>query len=163
MYHGIYIDIFLFDNIEPNSTRGKYQIWLLRIIDSLFKYRIKTRYEKLEPGRARNKAKFKHKLIKILPFSKMQVENWVLRIMTRFNDINTEYLADLANLGIGVLENFMMTRSNLEDSIEWEFEGYKFPVSRYYDEVLTRAYGDYMQLSDEENRVSHHDIIEIDC
>lgn len=162
MHHGVYIDIFAFDNIDLKSSRGRHQIWMLRTIDSFFKYRIKSRYEKLEDGFEKTKAKFKYKLIKILPISKVKVENWTLSIMTKFNNVKTEYVADLANPSPGVLENFMMRRTILEDSIDWEFEGYKFPVARAYDEVLTRAYGDYMQQPDEENRVSHHDIIEID-
>ena len=162
MHHGLYIDIFAFDSIELDSLRGKYQVWKLRTIDSFFKYRIKSRHERLEDGFEKTKAKFKYKLINILPISKLGVEKWAFNIMTKFNHIETEYVGDLANPGEGVLEQFMMRRKTLEDSIEWDFEGYKFPVPRAYDEVLTRAYGDYMQPPDEANRVSHHDIIKID-
>lgn len=162
MHHGIYIDIFAFDNIDLNSFKGKYQIWLLRTIDSFFKYRLKTRYENLENGFEKTKAKFKYNLIKILPISKVKIENWVLNIMIKFNHEKTKYVADLANPSHGVLEEFMMRRETLEDSIDWDFEGYQFPVPRAYDEVLTRAYGDYMQPPDECDRVSHHDIIKID-
>lgn len=160
MHHGFYIDIFPFDNIEIDSMRGKYQIWSLRKIDSFFKYRLKARYSTLESGFERTKAKLKYDLIKFLPVSKIRIENWVLKIMTRFNDIETEYIGDLANPSIGVLENFMMRRETIEDSIEWDFEGHKFPVPRAYDEVLTRAYGDYM--TPPEIKVSHHNIVEID-
>lgn len=160
MHHGFYIDIFPFDNIELDTIRGKHQIWSLRTIDSLFKYRLKERYQKLEPGFGRSKAKFKYDLIKFLPISKTSIENWILKKMTKFNDKETEYIADLANPSAGVLENFMMRRETIEDSIDWEFDGYKFPVPRAYDEVLTRAYGDYMTPPD--IKVSHHDIVKID-
>ncbi len=160
MHHGFYIDIFPFDNIEIDTIRGRHQIWSLRSIDSLFKYRLKERYQKLEPGFERNKAKFKYDLIRLLPISKSRIENWILKIMTKLNHKETEYIADLANPSAGVLENFMMRRKTIEDSIEWEFEGYKFPVPRAYDEVLTRAYGDYMTPPD--LKVSHHDIVQID-
>ena len=36
------------------------------------------------------------------------------------------------------------------------FEGYKFNIVTNYDEVLTKMYGDYMQLPPEEERVAHH-------
>ncbi|UJF15204.1 LicD family protein [Jeotgalibaca sp. MA1X17-3] len=160
MHHGFYIDIFTFDSVKLDTYKGKYQIWLLRTIDSFFKYRIKTRYETLEDGFEKKKATFKYHLIKILPISKEKVERCVLKIMTMFNDEKTEYVADLANPGEGVLEKFMLRRETLEDSIDWDFEEYKFPVPRAYDEVLTRAYGDYMQPP--EVQVSHHNIVKID-
>lgn len=160
MHHGFYIDIFAFDHIKLNTYRGKNQIWLLRTIDSFFKYRIKTRYETLEDGFEKKKAKFKYNLIKILPISKEKVEQYVLKIMIMFNNEETEYVADLANPGKGVLEKFMLRTETLEDSIEWEFEGHKFPIPRAYDEVLTRAYGDYMKLP--EVQVSHHNIVQIE-
>lgn len=159
MHHGFYIDIFAFDSVKLDTTEGKRQIWLLRTIDSFFKYRIKTRYETLDKGFEKTKAKFKYNLIKLLPLSKERVEDLVLNIMTKFNDEKTEYVADLANPGEGVLEKFMLRRETLEDSIDWDFEEYTFPVPRAYDEVLTRAYGDYMQPP--EVQVSHHNIVEI--
>ena len=36
------------------------------------------------------------------------------------------------------------------------FEGTMIPVPTAYDEVLTKLYGDYMQLPPEDKRVSHH-------
>lgn len=162
MHHGLYIDIFPLDNIELHSIKGKYQLWLLKIIDSLFKYRLSARYETLEPGYERAKAKLKYNIVKTLPIPKIKVENWVLKLMTKFNHKDTEYLADLANPETSVLKKFMMRRETIEDSMLWEFEGHKFPVPKAYDEVLTRAYGDYMQVPDYYNRVSHHNIIKVD-
>ena len=162
IHHGLYIDIFAFDSIELNSLQGKYQIWLLRTINSFLKHRLKIRHETLNQGFERTKAKFKHDLIKIMPISKLRIENWLLNIMIKFNHKKTEYVADLANPSTGDFEKFMMRRETIEDSIDWDFEGCKFPVPRAYDEVLTRAYGDYMKLPDIDKRVSHHNIVEID-
>lgn len=162
MHHGVYIDIFAFDNIKPDSIDGKKQIKLLRSIDRLFKYRIKYRYENMEPGYERIKARFKYNFIKTLPVTKLEVENKVLNIMKKFNGEKTEYVADLANPSKETLDTFMMKRTELEDSILWEFEKYKFPVPKNYDSVLTRAYGDYMKLPEPNQRFSHHDIVTID-
>ena len=162
MHHGLYIDIFIFDSIEIDSLRGRYQRWILRNVDSFFKYRLEIRHERLKPGFEKMKAKFKYNLIKILPISKKQIENWYLRQATKFNHLETEYVGDLANPDNKVLKQFMMRRETIKDSIDWEFEGHKFPVPRAYDEVLTRAYGDYMTKPDKENQISHHDIVKID-
>ena len=41
-----------------------------------------------------------------------------------------------------------------------DFEQGQYPVSRYYDDVLTILYGDYMQLpSEEERKVKQHAIL----
>lgn len=162
MHHGFYIDIFAFDNIKADSFGGRYQLWFLRNINSLLKYRVKSRYERLEPGFERSKAKFKYNLIKMLPVSNTKMEDWILSIMTKFNKEETEYVADLANPSKDIVESFMMKRDSITDSIDWDFEGYKFPVPRDYDIVLRRAYGDYMKLPHKGKRVSHHNIVEID-
>ena len=162
MHHGLYIDIFVFDSVEFDSLKGKFQIWQLRTVDSFFKNRLKYRYESLDEGFEKFKAKFKYNLIKILPISKLSVDRWSLKTMTKLNHKKTEYVADFSNPGPGILETFMMKRKTLEESIPWDFEGHSFPVPKAYDIVLTRAYGDYMKQPDKDNRVSHHDIIEID-
>lgn len=162
MHHGVYIDIFVFDSVELHSFQGKYQIWRIRKINSFLKYRLKSRYETLNHGFERKKAKFKYDLINSLPISKIRIENWILKMTVKFNHKNTEYVADFANPSLGVLEKFMMKRETLEDSINWDFEGHRFLVPRAYDDVLTRAYGDYMKLPDEHDRVSPHEIIKID-
>nr|WP_300002753.1 LicD family protein [Tissierella sp.] len=161
MHHGMYIDIFAFDNIEPHTEEGMEQIKQLQNIDSFFKYRLKARFETLEEGPERDEAKRKYDIIKNSPVKKLTVENWALGIMTRFNHKKTQWVGDLANPSSAVLDNFMMKRSQIEDSIDWEFEGHKLPVPRDYHEILTRAYGDYMTPPDKLDRVSHHNIMEI--
>lgn len=42
-----------------------------------------------------------------------------------------------------------------EGYTEKEFEGQKFMVFQYYDQILSHRYGDYMKLPDEKDRVSH--------
>lgn len=162
MHHGLFIDIFPYDNILINSFQGKFQLWLLRTLNSFFKHRLRIRYEALSPSFEKTKAKFQHNLIKILPISKLRIDRAVLKLMKRFNHIRTEYIADLTNPSVGVLEKFIMKRETIEDYINGDFEGYCFPVPRNYHEVLTRAYGDYMQQPDEYHRGFHHDIVEID-
>lgn len=161
MHRGIYIDIFALDNIDYDSLKGKYQLFLLRAIDSFLKYRLRNRYQSLRPGFKRSKAKLKYYLIQLIPISRLTMERRILKIMTRFNHKKTKYVADLANPSKGVLEKFMVRRQVVDDSIDCDFEGYRFPIPRAYDEVLTNAYGDYMTLPDEDDRVSHHDIIKV--
>lgn len=43
------------------------------------------------------------------------------------------------------------------DTIEVDFEGYKFYAPKNYHEYLTALYGDYMKLPPIEKRITHHD------
>lgn len=140
MHHGIYIDVFPFDNIKPHSFSGKLQILILRKLDSFFKYRLKERQSSLS-GFKKTSAKFKYKLIKILPISKLALDRWLEKVMRRFNDEQTEYMADLTNPSPEVLEAFMMRREDLEDTIKGRFEGHDFPIPRNYHELLSRVFG----------------------
>ena len=83
MHHGIYIDVFPFDNIKPHSFSGKLQLFILRKLDSFFKYRLKERQSSLS-GFKKTSAKFKYKLIKILPISKLALDRWPEKVMRRF-------------------------------------------------------------------------------
>lgn len=48
-----------------------------------------------------------------------------------------------------------------EELVQVEFEGELFPVPKEYDEFLTRAYGNYMELPPVERRVTHN-IVRLD-
>lgn len=47
----------------------------------------------------------------------------------------------------------------LEDSVEVEFQGHQFPAPRDWDQVLSKQYGDYMQLPPVEDRNTHGTIM----
>lgn len=43
-----------------------------------------------------------------------------------------------------------------------EFEGHQMPIPVGYDEYLTIAFGNYMDLPPEDDRIPHHDLVELD-
>lgn len=43
-----------------------------------------------------------------------------------------------------------------EKKIEMKFEDYNFMVPEEYDKILTRIYGNYMELPSEKDRIAHH-------
>ena len=47
------------------------------------------------------------------------------------------------------------------DGAQLDFEGHMFKVPAHYEEILSRLFGNYMELPPEEKRVSHQ-LIEID-
>ena len=50
----------------------------------------------------------------------------------------------------------------LDEVIYVDFEGYKLPVPKYYDEYLTYLYGDYMQMIPVSQRRTSHSIVLMD-
>ena len=58
----------------------------------------------------------------------------------------------------------MFPREWFVQTVEMEFEGRMYPVSAFYDEMLTRVYGDYMELPSESERACkvHADIVDLE-
>lgn len=50
----------------------------------------------------------------------------------------------------------------MQNTVQVDFESFKFPAVKNYHEWLTRAYGDYMTLPPVETRENRHQIIELD-
>ncbi|MDO5559237.1 MAG: LicD family protein [Oscillospiraceae bacterium] len=53
-------------------------------------------------------------------------------------------------------QRFIVEREVFCDSVPVEFEGRNFPAPAGWETILTRSYGDYMQLPPENERGAHH-------
>ena len=56
-------------------------------------------------------------------------------------------------------EQEIMDPEVFEETIEAEFEGKMYPIPKGYDAILTRLYGDYMELPPVEKQVNPHGLI----
>ena len=52
-------------------------------------------------------------------------------------------------------------QNEIEDLVLTDFEDIKVYIPAAYDVLLTRRYGDYMQLPPEEQRVTHHHFVPV--
>ncbi len=52
------------------------------------------------------------------------------------------------------------TREDVEQLMDGDFEGKKYPIPVSYDKILTACYGDYMKLPPEDKQHPIHDIVE---
>ena len=50
-------------------------------------------------------------------------------------------------------------RAAFDSAVYREFEGHPMPLPAGYDQYLTIAFGDYMQLPPKEKQVAHHDCL----
>ena len=157
---GIYIDIFPFDNVKPETSKG-----IRQYKDFDFYYKIVT---SSEFNRVKNASSLRNKVIrfcfylmqKIIP--KRYFDKKLHDILNRFNDEETEYVNHLTN---GTNDKrtkwFLRNRESFMNNVEMEFEGHFFPVPADYDAVLRQRYGDYMKLPPVEQRKPHHGIIRV--
>ncbi len=160
MHKGIFIDVFPLDNIEPNTLIGKIHPKLFNLLFVATSSMIKSRcYCVKNPLRKYIRLAFYYGL-KLIP--KISIDKLTTKIACLYNNRDTKYVAHLTNgVSKGRIEKFMRVRDTVRDTIEWEFEGHKFPIPGDYHNVLTNQFGDYMQLPPEDKRYPHHGIIEV--
>lgn len=68
------------------------------------------------------------------------------------NDVNDEKTRYLASMEV----DFVYKKEWFMKTIDVDFEGKQYTAPYYYDDVLRRNYGDYMELPPESDRVSPH-------
>lgn len=137
MHQGIFIDVFLARRC-PNSK---------------FRRNLYMKLEYLQRG------------LRILCFKNYckDSRNWIQNILywfyrrdlnmrRRLCEKNSEYI--YMDEPTGNREVFKT--SLIEDTIDVDYEGYKFKMVRDYDQMLTKMYGDYMTPPPEDQRVGKH-------
>lgn len=160
IHHGIFIDIFPFDNIEPDKLTGKIQRNLLNILRIINSCRSKALIYSTKNNLKKYLRVCIYYVVKLFP--KNIMDKLITKIACIFNDKETELVGELSiSTSKDLYNRFSLKKSVFYDTIEWEFEGYKFPVPREYDYVLTKNYGDYMTPPPPEKQKPHHYVIKI--
>lgn len=160
MHQGIFIDIFPYDNSEPNTFLGKLQRIIVEKMILINLCRNKERNKQSQNKLIILFRMFCYYILKIIP--KTLIDKFITKISTLFNNKNTEYISDLSSSKRkSTYDRFTIKRNVFKSKIFCEFEGYKFPVPKDYDYVLTKNYGDYMKLPAEKEQKPHHGINKI--
>ena len=160
MHHGIFIDIFPLDNVIPDSIIEKIRCKILLVLFRLNKIRNRGVSTTWDP--------FKRTLEYILRVPNQIIPKQIFdlglsKIIRLFEHKDTGYLNHLTNGVTQVrFKRYLMTKEEFENMTEWEFEGRSFPIPTNYHEILTRIYGDYMQLPPKAEQKPHHGIIEVE-
>lgn len=97
----------------------------------------------------------------ILPFAKILPYKF---IVNRINYHMKKFNSDAHNYTVCATGDYNVRKETFpvkyfEELEDCKFEDMVVPVSKYYDEVLTKIYGDYMTLPKEENRKVKHNVI----
>lgn len=160
MHHGIFIDIFPYDNTKPNTFLGDLQRIIVEKMIVINLCRNKKRNMEAQNKLIKTFRMFWYYILKIIP--KNIIDKTITKISTIFNNEETIYLSDLSSSKKkSTYERFTIKKEALNNIIEWEFEGYLFPVPEDYNYILTKYYGNYMKLPSKLEQKPHHGISEI--
>lgn len=143
--HGIYIDVFPMDYVEPQDEKN------LIKIQKMIAHITQIRYAKL--GLCKG--------LKYIPFMVLPLSfyNYMIsKFMKHYLKGNCKFVQKLCHFGknkppIGI--------SMFTDTIDVPFEEYKFLVPNAYNEFLSGRYGDYMTLPPKDKQKPCHKIGEI--
>lgn len=161
IHHGIFIDVFPLDNVRTDTFLGKLHIRLMNFMWKINTSRFKSRNLQHSRGINRIVRMLIYYILKLIP--KNSMDRMVTRLATIYNKKETKWVGDMTlPINMEMVNSFLLDREDFYDTIDGEFEGYRFPIPRDYHEVLTRNYGDYMTPPPIDKQEPHHDIIAVD-
>lgn len=83
------------------------------------------------------------------------------RKMTKYRLSDCKYATELCSGPYYMRKTYLA--EDFKEAEYLDFEGYKMPVPKGYDDYLKKAFGDYMELPPENERVCHHELEFVDC
>lgn len=153
--HGVQLDIIPLDGYPDSKWKRKMQcMWAL--IYSLF-------CAQTVPENHGGLLAFGSRLLLgIFRGKKIRYRIWTLakKKMTKYRIADCKGITELCS-GPGYMKNWY-DKEWFASYIEVPFEDRKMPIPVGYDGYLRTAFGDYMQLPPEKDRVAHHDCIFLD-
>ena len=97
----------------------------------------------------------------IIPFAKILPYNFIVKKINywlkKYNNLNCEYVVNTS--GDYSVRKETFPKYYFDELIETKFEDSKFYVSKYYNEILTKIYGDYMTPPSIDKRMVKHNVI----
>ena len=155
MHNGMNFDIFAHDKTANSRLGKKLHLQFTLLFRSMI-------FNRWNHRKIDNKHKFQSFFANILKMIfPISVTEWFQYKCLRFFEKkkNARYLYD--GMGRNVYkEDF--PKYYLDKAIEWDFEGYKFPIPKEYDKYLRYLYGDYNKLILPYKRQTSHDIVLLD-
>lgn len=151
---GIFIDIFVLDNVPDNKYKRflyKKYCWAL---DKLLTMNV-VKIIKPYPLYMRALSNSMNTLLTTLRVNPKHLRKKAQKVFRKYEHDDTEYVCDLTEDS-----QFILKREDLEPPIKVPFEDIEAKIPRNYDYILKLIYGDYMRIPTEDERVTHvvHDL-----
>ena len=146
--NSIYVDIFPLDSVVKPFY--KLQTAILIKLQSIRNYH-------LLDGEKQRASFLKKILYGMMP---LRVCRFFTEINMRlFSCFKTKYVNQLSHRG---RHWPLFKRKDIEDLVDGDFCGKKYPIPRNSDKILKQCYGDYMKLPPAEHMMPTHNIVECD-
>jgi lipopolysaccharide cholinephosphotransferase len=147
---GVNIDVFPIDCVPEDQQDWLHYDKYRRFFQRIFEFKIVRLSAKRNP--IKNLALILGKML-LLPISTRRFGQFLSKYAQKYNASNSRCVFECVQ---GLFQKHPFRRTLFDDITEMPFEDRTFCAFSNFDEYLTNAYGDYMQLPPEEKRVTHH-------
>ena len=148
--HGMYIDIFPIDNYYESGIKRKIFKTKRQIFDSY----IRSLYFGYQETK---KSKIAKTILKLMYSETSDVIKARDRLFS-----NVKKTGVICNYSGAWGEKEVFPEEWFSETVKMQFEGIDVNVPAEYDKILTKMYGDYMQLPPEDKRKPHHELSAFD-
>ena len=142
----IFIDIFILDNLPNNKLKKNIYKWRCFTLNQLVSYSI-IKFD--------NKSKIKeiiqrlvYYLLKILPISPMTIKKRCIKAYRKYENEECKEYCDFPSMHLMPIYE----KKDFFPEKKAKFEDIEVNIPNNYDKVLTRLYGNYMELPPEDKR-----------
>lgn len=161
MHHGIFIDIFPYDRVEPNRFLGYLHFKFCRCLNLAFLLSSTSEIKQVGINRhpfSKAILRILYLLIKLVPQRQyFGVLNYFFGLL---KNAQTSHWASLVDAPYEQDKFYKRLASNelMTEFQELTFEGYQFPATLHTDKMLKRLYDDYWLEPAIEQRAPHHEV-----
>lgn len=157
---GPFVDIFILDKTSEDLAERAAQNKEVRALNRKITYMLPARYYQTLPPKRRIKMLFnlpmRMRAGLLHGFKKIRQEREEIMQRYRGSDSRLYKATYIANW-----EKSYYYEDEIEDLVLTDFEDIKVYIPAAYDKLLTRIYGDYMQLPPVGQRVTHHHFVPV--
>ncbi len=146
---GVYIDIFPYDRVSPDSPGFD------RLVNKSMKYKKLSNHLISSGIKKDGEGSFHHIIKKIIQSAVKPLRKPIINYMDKnFAGCSGDYYLNLVNNDCNTMN--LILADFWDNLIDIEFEHHTMKAFKDYDKVLTSRYGSYMQLPPESEQVSNH-------
>ena len=147
---GVHVDVFPLEGIPEDDNE------LIFYFKKINRYRNLLHVKTIKITSTRSLIKnLILKTLKILTFW-ISYEKIILKFQNEVDKFNYKDSKYLLAPGFHKDKKRKLSKFFYQELIELDFEGVKFKALKEYDKFLTMQYGNYMQLPNEKDRLTHH-------
>ncbi len=141
---GIYIDIFVLDNIPDGFFKKQWWRIKIELEKKILSFQYDRKYNTLSL-RGKLFYCFVHFFFATIPFKKF-FERFNLKTLGRYMNVRTEYVGDVT---LDWRTNVQWPSAWFEDYVYLPFETLMLRAPIFYEDVLSKQYGDYRKLPED--------------